>query len=112
MAHAAEVLHHFHGSYELSGLVEEIRERHGYLVELERLAAQQRDNGAWGVPRNLDRSLPGAGAFATAVHLSLLPGLEKTPTSYLGAEMSYTIGSPFRALGDRANTWLAGYVAV
>jgi hypothetical protein len=44
--YAAEVLHHFHGSYELSGLVEEIRERHGYLVELERLAAQQRDNGA------------------------------------------------------------------
>ena len=43
--YAAEVLHHFHGSYELSGLVEEIRERHGYLVELERLAAQQRDNG-------------------------------------------------------------------
>jgi hypothetical protein len=38
-------------------------------------------------------------------YISLLPDLEKTPTSYRGAEMSESIGSLFRGLVDRAKTW-------
>lgn len=36
-----EVIHNFHGNYTLQGLVDEIRGRHSYLVELERLAVDQ-----------------------------------------------------------------------
>src|SRR6202035_3077307 len=32
--YAAEILPHFHGNYQLSGLIDEIRQRHAYLVEL------------------------------------------------------------------------------
>jgi len=39
--YAAEILHHFHGNYTLQGLVDEIKSRHSYLVELEQLATAQ-----------------------------------------------------------------------
>lgn len=39
--YAAEILHHFHGSFTLQGLIDNIKERHPYLVELERLSIQQ-----------------------------------------------------------------------
>ncbi len=39
--YAAEILHHFHGNYTLQGLIDEIKSRHSYLVELEQLAMEQ-----------------------------------------------------------------------
>lgn len=36
--YAAEILHHFHGNFTLQGLIDNIKERHPYLVELERVA--------------------------------------------------------------------------
>ncbi|MGN7830900.1 ComEC/Rec2 family competence protein [Pseudoxanthomonas sp. 22568] len=39
--YASEVLHHFHGNYTLQGLIDEIKSRHSYLVELEQLARAQ-----------------------------------------------------------------------
>lgn len=34
--YAAEILHHFHGNFTLQGLIDNIKEQHPYLVELER----------------------------------------------------------------------------
>ena len=39
--YAADILHHFHGNFTLQGLIDNIKERHPYLVELERLAVQK-----------------------------------------------------------------------
>jgi len=39
--YAAEILHHFHGNFTQQGLIDDIKERHPYLVELERLAIKQ-----------------------------------------------------------------------
>lgn len=39
--YAAEILHHFHGNFTLQGLIDNIKERHPYLVQLERLANQK-----------------------------------------------------------------------
>lgn len=36
--YAAHILEHFHGNFTLQGLIDDIKERHPYLVELERLA--------------------------------------------------------------------------
>ncbi len=39
--YAARILHHFHGNFTLQGLIDNIKERHSYLVELERLAIEK-----------------------------------------------------------------------
>lgn len=39
--YAEQILHHFHGNFTLQGLIDNIKERHPYLVELERLAIKQ-----------------------------------------------------------------------
>lgn len=39
--YASQILHHFHGNFTLQGLIDDIKERHPYLVELERLALKK-----------------------------------------------------------------------
>ncbi len=39
--YADQILHHFHGNFTLQGLIDDIKQRHPYLVELERLAIQK-----------------------------------------------------------------------
>ena len=39
--YADQILHHFHGNFTLQGLIDDIKRRHPYLVELERLAIQK-----------------------------------------------------------------------
>lgn len=39
--YADQILHHFHANFTLQGLIDNIKERHPYLVELERLAIQK-----------------------------------------------------------------------
>lgn len=39
--YADQILHHFHGNFTLQGLIDDIKERHPYLVELERLAIEK-----------------------------------------------------------------------
>lgn len=39
--YADEILHHFHGNFTLQGLINDIKERHSYLVELETLAVSK-----------------------------------------------------------------------
>jgi beta-lactamase superfamily II metal-dependent hydrolase len=79
--YASDVLHHFHGNYSLPGLIQEMRERHPYLVELEKLAMAQ--------GTVIHETFQGAqiGAFTVlapsrARYIDMVPDLEKTPTSY------------------------------
>jgi len=39
--YAEQILHHFHGNFTLQGLIDDIKRRHPYLVELERLANEK-----------------------------------------------------------------------
>lgn len=39
--YADQILHHFHGNFTLQGLIDDIKKRHPYLVELEELAIQK-----------------------------------------------------------------------
>ncbi len=39
--YANQILHHFHGNFTLQGLIDNIKDRHPYLVELERLAVEK-----------------------------------------------------------------------
>ena len=39
--YADQILHHFHGNFTLQGLIDDIKERHPYLVEIETLATRK-----------------------------------------------------------------------
>lgn len=78
---AEQILQHFHGNYTLKGLVDSIRERHSYMVELEELA---KTRGT--VIREVFQG-DQIGPFTVlapsrARYIQLLPDLDKTPTSY------------------------------
>jgi hypothetical protein len=79
--HAAEVVQNFHGNYTVAGLASKMRELHPYLIELESIALRRR------IP--IHPTFQGAqiGAFTVLApsrerYISLIPELDKTPTSY------------------------------
>ncbi len=79
--YAPEVLQHFHGNYSLSGLVQQMRDRHPSLVQLEELALKQ--------GTTVHEAFQGSsiGQFVVlapsrARYIQLIPELERTPTSY------------------------------
>lgn len=79
--YAAEILHHFHGNFTLQGLIDNIKERHPYLVELERLAIRQ--------GTVIHEVFQGAqiGAFTVLTptrdrYVNSIPDFGKTPTKY------------------------------
>jgi beta-lactamase superfamily II metal-dependent hydrolase len=79
--YAADILPHMHGNYELPGLIQKIREMHPYLVELEELAALK------GTKIHDVFQGDRIGEFTVLApsrerYISLLPDLDKTPTSY------------------------------
>jgi beta-lactamase superfamily II metal-dependent hydrolase len=102
--YARETLQHFHGNYTLQGLIDEMKQRHSYLVELEELANAQ--------STQIHEAFQGAtiGRFTVLAptrerYISLIPDLEKTPTSY--KEDSATASFPLlRSILDAAKQWL------
>lgn len=79
--YANETLQHFHGSFTLQGLINDMKERHPYLVELESLA---KEKGTL-----IHEVFQGAqiGQFTVIApsrerYIELIPDFEKTPTSY------------------------------
>lgn len=79
--YADEILEHFHGRFTRQGLIDRIKEKHPYLVELERLANA---NGT-----HIHEVFQGAaiGAFTVLAptrtrYVSLIPDFEKTPNRY------------------------------
>ena len=79
--YADQILHHFHGNFTLQGLIDNIKERHPYLVELERLAIEK---GA-----HIREVFQGAriGAFTVLAptrerYVNSIPDFGKTPDRY------------------------------
>jgi beta-lactamase superfamily II metal-dependent hydrolase len=90
--YAAEILHHFHGNFTLEGLIGNIKKRHPYLVELERIAIQKRIQ--------IHEAFQGAkiGAFTVLApkrdrYVNSIPDFGKTPDRYTtAAEGSQRLG--------------------
>lgn len=79
--YAAKILHHFHGNFTLQGLIDNIKERHPYLAELERLALQK--------GTQIHEVFQGTtiGVFTVLAptrdrYINLIPDFGKTPDKY------------------------------
>jgi len=102
--YAAHTIQHFHGNYTLQGLIDEMKERHSYLVELEKLATAQ--------GTQIHEAFQGAtiGRFTVLAptqqrYISLIPDLEKTPTAY--KDDSVTASFPLlKSILDSAKQWI------
>jgi len=99
-----EILQLFHGNYTLQGLIDEIKDRHPYLIELESLAVAQ--------GTQIHETFQGAkiGRFTVLApsrerYLELIPDFEKTPTSYKTDTADSKPGL-FKALVEAAKKWL------
>jgi beta-lactamase superfamily II metal-dependent hydrolase len=99
--YAAEILQHFHGNYTLDGLIQRIRDMHPYLVELEEIA---KTKGT--IVRNVFQG-DIIGPFRVLApsrerYISLLPDLDKTPTSYRDAQ----VVAFWKGIVEAAKNWL------
>lgn len=102
--YAQEVLHHFHGNFTLQGLIADIKERHPYLVELERIA-QSRGT-------HIHEAFQGAeiGAFTVLAptrsrYINSIPDFGKTPDRYSENRESQNFGL-LRTLAEAAKKWM------
>ena len=102
--YAHETIQYFHGNYTVQGLIEEMKQRHSYLLELEELANAQ--------GTQIHEVFQGAsiGRFTVLAptrqrYISLIPDFEKTPTSYKAD--SATSMFPFlKSIVEAAKKWL------
>jgi beta-lactamase superfamily II metal-dependent hydrolase len=99
--YADQILHHFHGNFTLQGLIDDIKNRHPYLVELERLAIEK------GTKINEVFQGMQIGAFTVLAptrerYINSIPDFGKTPDRYttevadsrgLGLLRSFTEGA-------------------
>jgi beta-lactamase superfamily II metal-dependent hydrolase len=102
--YANEVIQHFHGNFTLQGLIDDIKARHPYLVELEKLALAK--------GTQIHEVFQGAqiGRFTVLApsrqrYVSLIPDFEKTPTSYREDTTPKQYGL-LKALMETAKKWL------
>ena len=103
--YAAEMLQHFHGNFTLQGLIDNIKERHPYLVELERLAIQK--------GTRIHEVFQGAeiGAFTVLAptrdrYVNSIPDFGKTPDRYKTEAAASQGFGLFRSLAEAAKKWL------
>ena len=103
--YADQILHHFHGNFTLQGLIDNIKERHPYLVELERLAIQQ--------GTVIHEVFQGAqiGAFTVLAptkdrYVNSIPDFGKTPDRYTTEAAGLRSFGLFRSLAEAAKKWL------
>jgi len=105
--YAQQILHHFHGNFTLQGLIDDIKSRHPYLVELENLAIQ---NGTV-----IHEVFQGdtIGAFTVLApskdrYISAIPDFGKTPTKYsenAASVQSYGLRALFEAAKRKLEDW-------
>jgi beta-lactamase superfamily II metal-dependent hydrolase len=103
--YAREVLQDFHGNFTLEGLIADIRARHPYLVELERIATKK--------GTQIHEVFQGAqiGRFRVLApsrqrYINLIPDFEKTPTSYRMENAAPKQFGLLRSLAEAAKKWL------
>lgn len=102
--YANETLQHFHSNFTLQGLIDDMKERHPYLVELENLA------NAKGTL--IHEAFLGAqiGQFKVIApsrqrYVDLIPDFEKTPTAHREEEKEPTYGL-LKSFIEAAKKWL------
>jgi beta-lactamase superfamily II metal-dependent hydrolase len=100
--YADEVINHFHGNFSRAGLIEAMKERHGYLVQLEELAAQQET-----VIREVFQGAK-IGPFTVLApsrerYLRLIPDLDKTPPKY---SEEAVLAKAFSKLTEAVKEWI------
>jgi beta-lactamase superfamily II metal-dependent hydrolase len=102
--YADQVLHHFHGNFTLQGLINDIKGRHPYLVELEQLANAQ--------GTIIHEVFQGAsiGAFKVlaptkARYIDSIPDLDKSPTSYRTEGAAPQRSGLLKSIIDAAKQW-------
>ena len=103
--YAAQILHHFHGNFTLQGLIENIKERHPYIVELEKLAIQK--------GTHIHEVFQGAkiGAFTVLAptrdrYVNSIPDFGKTPDRYTTEAAGLKNFGLLRSLAEAAKKWL------
>jgi hypothetical protein len=103
--HAQAVIDNFHGNWTLEGLVKEMRDRHPYLIDLERVAARR------GVTVRDVFQGDQIGPFTVLApsrdrYIRLIPDLTKTPQSYAEAKRpSGAFGQAAKDLLDRVGEY-------
>lgn len=102
--YATETLQHFHGNFTLQGLIDDMKERHPYLVELENLAK------AKGTVIREAFQGEQIGQFTIIApsrerYIELIPDFEKTPTSFKDESKEPTYGL-LRSFVEAAKKWL------
>lgn len=102
--YAKETLQYFHGNFTLQGLIDDMKQRHPYLVELEELAK------AKGTQIHEVFQGEKIGQFTVLApsrkrYIELIPEFEKTPTSYKDEVKEPTFGL-LKTLAEAAKKWL------
>jgi len=102
--YAGEVLQYFHSNFTLQGLIDEMKERHSYLVELEQIALEK--------GTLIHEVFQGAhiGEFKVLApsrdrYIALIPDFEKTPTSYKTEATDSSYGL-LKAIAETMKKWL------
>ncbi|GAC1406708.1 MAG: hypothetical protein NVSMB6_03300 [Burkholderiaceae bacterium] len=103
--YASEILEHFHGNFTLQGLIDDIKERHPYLVELERLANEK--------GTVIHEVFQGAkiGEFTVLAptrerYINSIPDFGKTPTRYTTEAAQDQRAGLFHSMVETAKKWL------
>jgi beta-lactamase superfamily II metal-dependent hydrolase len=93
--YAADVIDSFHGNYTLQGLIDEIKDKHPYLVELEEIA-EEKGTPVYEAFQGTQIGLFTVLAPSRARYIRLIPDLGKTPPSY--AEAKGVVGTVVEAM--------------
>lgn len=103
--YADQILHHFHGRFTLQGLIDDIKDGHPYLVELERLANEK--------GTVIHEVFQGAqiGAFTVLAptrnrYIDSIPDFGKTPDRYTTGTAGPQNFGLLRSLVEAAKKWL------
>jgi beta-lactamase superfamily II metal-dependent hydrolase len=103
--YAEQILHHFHGNFTLEGLIDDIKARHPYLVELEKLANKK--------GTRIHEVFQGdkIGKFTVLAptrerYINSIPDFGKTPTRYTTEAADKQSFGLLRSLAESAKKWL------
>ncbi|MDR7336258.1 hypothetical protein [Roseateles asaccharophilus] len=102
--YAHQILHHFHGNFTLQGLIDDIKGRHPYLVELAELANAQ----GTVIHEVFQGDIIGAFrvlAPAKARYIDSIPDMEKSPTSYRAENAASQSFGLLRSIVEAAKKW-------
>ena len=103
--YASQILEHFHGNFTLQGLIDDIKERHPYLVELEQLA-NEKGTVIHEVFQGTKIGELTVLAPTRERYINSIPDFGKTPTRYTTDAAQDQRPGFFRSMVEAAKKWL------